>query len=391
MTSPALPANAASAPAVTFDIISDPAQLRLLRPEWDALFASSPESVFTQSFTWCSAGLEIMEDRRGRPLHCLTAREDGRLVLIWPFVVTQRGRWRIARHMGAGFFERDALLMAGGGNADRIVAQAWQHLKKRLDADFIEIWRVLEGSPTALAVERAERVYTAESVRWATVAWDEYLNWDDYLASRSGSYLKGLRRKRRRLGEQGKISFEMVSDSREFAELLAWTWQRKLEWMKQGGYDNPWIRRHDFVQFLTTMQNDPEGRTRLVFFVMRLDGETIATELSLLSNCGVGCLVAAFDERFAKYSPGQLMQEDCLRGAFERRLPYDLGYGEEDYKMQWANRETRSTTYLVPLSWLGFTAILKRKALPRLKSISRRRPRLAKAASPGASSTIADA
>jgi CelD/BcsL family acetyltransferase involved in cellulose biosynthesis len=372
MTSPASPVSAAGAPALTFEVISDPAQLRLLRPEWDALHARAPESLFTQSFAWCATGLDIMEDRRGRPIHCVTARDDGRLVLIWPFVVTRRGRWRIARHMGAGYFERDALLTTSDG--ERIVAQAWRHLKKRLNADFIEVWRVLEGSPAARAVERCERFYTRQSVRSAMAAWDGCLSWDDYLASRSHTYMKGLRRKRRRLGEQGKISFEMVSDTREFAELLAWTWRRKLEWMKHAGQDNPWIRRPDFVQFLETMQRRPEGKDRLLFFVMRLDGETIATELSLVNDRSVDCLVAAFDERLAKCSPGQLMQEDCMRWAFERRLAYDLGHGGEDYKMQWANREARATNYMVPLSGFGFAAVLKRKTLPRLTAILRRRP-----------------
>jgi CelD/BcsL family acetyltransferase involved in cellulose biosynthesis len=375
MTSPASPASAAGASALTLEVITDLGQLRALRPEWDALLAGNPESLFTQSFVWCTTGLDIMEDRRGRPIHCLTARDDGRLVLIWPFVVTQRGRWRIARHMGAGFFERDALLTTSDG--DRAVAQAWRHLKRRLNADFIELWRLLEGSPAALAVERAERFYTSESVRSATIAWDEYPTWEDYFASRTSSNFSRLRRKRRRLAEQGKISFEMVSDSREFAELLAWTWRHKLEWMNQTGQDNPWIRRQDFVRFLETMQSGPEGKTRLLFFVMRLDGETIATQLSLIGERCFDWIIGSFDERLGKYSPGQLMQEDCLRWAFERRLLCDLGYGDEAYKMLWANREARATTYLVPLSWLGFAAVVKRKTLPRLTAILRRRPRAA--------------
>jgi CelD/BcsL family acetyltransferase involved in cellulose biosynthesis len=358
--------------ALAFETVTDAAQLPLLRPEWDALLARDPESIFTQSFEWCAAGMEIMDDRRGCPVHCVTARERGRLALIWPFVVTKRGRRRLARTMGPGIFERDGPHVPGRGDNGLIAVQAWRHLKKRIRADFIELRNILSGSPMAAAIERCSRVYTTDSCRSAIVVWDDYTSWDDFLNSRSRSYLSGLRRKRRRLAEQGELSFEIASNSREFAELLRWTWQHKLEWMKRGGHDNPWIERTDFLAFLETMQRRPEGKERLVLFVMRLDGEPIATELCLIGERRLIWVIGTFDERVGKYSPGQLMQEDCLRWAFERRLVYDFGYGDEPYKLHWANRESQWITYFVPLSLVGLAALFKAKAAYRIKSLLRR-------------------
>lgn len=373
-TIPNSPSGESLGGTLSFEIITDAERLRLLGPEWDELYGKNDQSVFTQSFAWCSTALQIMEDRRSQPLYCLIGRKQGCLVLIWPFVVLRRGRLRIAQQLGTGFWEGHALLIAAECDSAATLAEAWKYLKRAVTADLIELRRVPEASSVRSMIEQAEAIYTVEGERAVVVDWREYPNWEDYLAGRSRDQLRSLRRKHRRLTEQGKLSFEMVTDDQEFDDTLAWTWKHKLEWMKAVGKENPWIGRHDFFEFYKTMHALPEGKTRIVFFVMRHNDETIASELCLINARRLLWMIAAFDERVGKYSPGQLMQEHCLRWAFDHRLSTEIGFGDEAYKVLLANQEKYEMTYIVPLSWLGCAAVLKAKAANFIKTVSRWRP-----------------
>jgi len=350
-----------------FAVVSDLEGLRSLGPEWNELQRGNLESTFSQSHDWCRVALETSEYCRGRLLHCLTARAGGRLALVWPFLIHEEGRTRIARRLGCGFVEDNALLLARECESTSLLPEAWRKLKASLPADFVELGRVAQGSPLAAVIASSERVRARDLARLTEAEWHAFAKWEDYLSTRSSKYQSQIRRKGRRLGEQGAVTFEMVAEADGFARLIEWTWQHKLEWMRAADRSNPWVRWTDYVGFLKALRALPEGSRRLVFFVLRLDGAPVATEFVVLDPARFQWIIGAFEERWSKFSPGQILQAHCLKWAFEHGLVYEFGIGDEPFKNLWANRVRELAYVTVPLSPRGYVRLISRAVVKRAK------------------------
>jgi CelD/BcsL family acetyltransferase involved in cellulose biosynthesis len=92
---------------------------------------------------------------------------------------------------------------------------------------------------------------------------------------------------------------------------------------------------------------------QLAVFFLRLDGKPIAAALAMIDRCSIAPNVSTFDKQWSKLSPGRVLLESLLEWAFQRKLTYELGAGEEPYKKSYVNREGRLITYTLPLSLLG--------------------------------------
>ena len=82
-----------------------------------------------------------------------------------------------------------------------------------------------------------------------------------------------------------------------------------------------------------------------MLFVLKLDDQIIAAVLARTSKSTVESFIAAFDRAYGKYGPGQLLYEDILKWAWERRLEFDFRMGDQAYKRDWTNRESKVITY----------------------------------------------
>ena len=340
----------------SFGVVSDLAGLRSLEPEWNRLHASVAGSLVTQRFDWCWNALETLRHWHGATIWCLTARSGGTLVMVWPFAIHAGKRFRWAQQAGSVYLEYQSLLVAEACDASAIIPDAWHLIKRSIPADVLEIRRVQFGTPLALFLRSQRFVGDAKIEHVTTVDWHEYKDWQDYLASRGRSYFSGLRRKRRRLAEQGTIAFEAVEDRQEFYDLLGILYRDKLLWMRETGKTSPWIGREDYRVFLTKLAERPTSAGRVAMFVLRLNGKPIATEVSLVSRSRCDWFIGSFDDQWGKYSPGQILQEFCLKWAFDRGITYGFGWGEEPYKDHWVNKHDRIVTYTVPVSPRGLLA-----------------------------------
>ena len=78
------------------------------------------------------------------------------------------------------------------------------------------------------------------------------------------------------------------------------------------------------------------GRARVS--VMRLDDQPIAWQIDLLDAGYVGVHHLAFDQAYAKFSPGKQLLISNLRRAWEERRLVDFLPGNYDYKEKWSSR-----------------------------------------------------
>jgi hypothetical protein len=134
---------------------------------------------------------------------------------------------------------------------------------------------------------------------------------EDYLAgSLTAKKRKELRRQARRLGEEGDLGFELQRDDAGLDE-----WTRQFLALEAAGWkgDSHALARDSGAAevFAATLQG-AAARGKLERLTLRLDGRPIAMLANLVSTPGAFAYKTTYDERFAQYSPGVLLQQHNL-------------------------------------------------------------------------------
>ncbi|MEL7446376.1 MAG: GNAT family N-acetyltransferase [Pseudomonadota bacterium] len=129
--------------------------------------------------------------------------------------------------------------------------------------------------------------------------------------SLSSKKRKELRRQHKRLSEEGKLSFERLDGSKGLAD---WTDEfLSLERAGWKGAEGSALAcapetRGLFVEALI----EAARAGRLELLALRLDGSPIAMLANFITTPGAYSFKTTFDERFAKFSPGLLLQLENL-------------------------------------------------------------------------------
>lgn len=191
---------------------------------------------------------------------------------------------------------------------------AWADRHPR-GALFLHLDRLAEGGPLLAALAQVAGQGARE---WAVVHREERallrseLEAEAYFeASIGGKKRKELRRQHKRLSEEGELRFERQRDT---AGLDRWT-QDFLALERAG-----WKGRNR-----SALANDPRtggwfaqtmhgaaAHGRLERLALSLDGQPIAMLANFLAPPGAFSFKTAFDERYARFSPGVLLQRENL-------------------------------------------------------------------------------
>ncbi len=150
---------------------------------------------------------------------------------------------------------------------------------------------------------------------------------------------QGLRRKQRRLEEQGTVEFAVCETPEELErELPAVVRLERASWKHAGRAGIFKDAAHNAFYFLLLQELARKGRVRLS--LLRVGGSVAAFELGVLGG-GVYCMhTMAFDSRFAPFSPGRLLALFVVEKCFESGVArYDFLQNEQVFKRQMANRE----------------------------------------------------
>lgn len=141
------------------------------------------------------------------------------------------------------------------------------------------------------------------------------------------SRLKDLRRRRRRLGEAGALTFEVATTGPAleraldaFLELEAAGWKGAAGTALASRPDSALFARALFRQDETTPADPPTVRADCA----RLDGRVIAASLALVAGRTAYLLKIAYDETLRSYAPGLVLEDQIVRAlhdtAFADRL-----------------------------------------------------------------------
>jgi CelD/BcsL family acetyltransferase involved in cellulose biosynthesis len=160
-------------------------------------------------------------------------------------------------------------------------------------------------------------------------------SFDEYLATLDRHHVKETLRRRRRLGEEGRLEFSVEDGRERVDELLAEGWPVEGSgWKRESG--TAVDSRPETLAFYTEVARWAAGRGILRLAFLRLDGRAIAFELALEDASVYAILKGGFDVELRRYGPGALIAYEQLARAFGlglRRFEF-LGT-DEPYKTAW--------------------------------------------------------
>jgi CelD/BcsL family acetyltransferase involved in cellulose biosynthesis len=294
------------------------------RAEWERLALASGCPFAT--LEWTEAWLE---HAAGPYLpHLFLARDPGgRAVAIVPLVIA-RGRYvRKARFLGFRAANEVGPICAPGDAEFGVEA-----LRRAVAATRVE-WDVFlaEHLPGTGWDARIEAKVLA--TKGAPIVRGPWQSWDDYLATRSHNLRNELRRKERRLREQGMTHGTPRSPEELESALDALFELHRGRW---GSEASPFFSGLEPFHRAFARAAFARGWVRL--HVFEIDGRPVAVNYSLRFGDAEWSYQLGRDLRLEHASVGLIGTAIAVRGAFaEGATVFRLGPGEQPYKLRLAN------------------------------------------------------
>ena len=161
-----------AAPAVAFALVSERAAFDALEPEWNDLFRRAGRDTqlfqtFNWNWHWANHYLAAAPgDGKRRALAIVTARRNGRLVMLWPLVAERVAGLQVLRWMGEPVSQYGDVLAEAAPDTPRdhaaglaVLVTRWapmsSHLRKvRADATVAPLLRELGRAPDGASPRR---------------------------------------------------------------------------------------------------------------------------------------------------------------------------------------------------------------------------------------------
>lgn len=281
---------------------------------WDALARRASEANPFYESWYLLPSLRHLAS--GECVEMLRFERDGRLAGLLPIVRSRHYyRWPVPNMAGwlhANAFLGAPLIERGAEQAFWRALLAWADGSAR-SAMFLHLRAIPLGGPVHRGLEDALGNRTAAIVhREERALLRSDLSPGAYLeASLSGKKRKEIRRQWNRLGECGEVTVERLGSSDglqgwidEFLALEAAGWK--------GNAGSALASLNTTRTLFREALSGAAAGARLERLALRLDGKPIAMLATFLTPPGAFSFKTAFDESFARFSPGVLLQREYL-------------------------------------------------------------------------------
>jgi CelD/BcsL family acetyltransferase involved in cellulose biosynthesis len=169
-----------------------------------------------------------------------------------------------------------------------------------------------------------------------TLELDLPATWDEYLLMLKGKQRHEVRRKLRRLAEAGNIQnrvVEDVSDVRQELEIF-------FELFKSSREDKEIFMTGEMASFFRQMTEAMAAEKMIKFYVLDLNGKTVATALCFDYKSRTYLYNNGFDVNFSSLSVGLLCKVFSIQDSIHRgQQKFDFLKGSETYKYRLGGQE----------------------------------------------------
>jgi CelD/BcsL family acetyltransferase involved in cellulose biosynthesis len=177
--------------------------------------------------------------------------------------------------------------------------------------------------------------------------------WNEFAAKRLPRR-RTNRRYRRRLEEQGKLTFEIAKTPEQFDAFLDALIRQKTrhhrETLTIAGFDQLGYR-----DFVTKMTHCPLLASTVHLSALKLDDAIIAAHWGYVVGRRFYYLIPSYEAgAWRRFAPGHLLTERLLEWSFAQEIEvFDFGIGDEDYKFEHCDMVIALHVMTIPVTFKG--------------------------------------
>ena len=315
----------------TVHTVSSSDDFARLSGDWDGLVRAMPRPSPFLLHDWLTCWWRNYGD--GATLGVRVARRDGRLVAAFPLYAHTHLGLTVGSFLG-GRHSALADILVSPDEPDA-VADALAGSVADIDVDYVDLY----GLPKAGRVARALAGELGLIERVESPVLELGASWEDVYRSKTSSKTRNLhRRRRRQLGELGRLEVDVVREADELVPALEEAFRI---------HDLRWQGRPDGSDFASAVGRRFQREAILALarldvpriVLLKLDGRAIAFHYYFALEGGMYVHRLGFDPSFARYSPGLVNTLDTIETAAAEGLTrVEFLGGAERYKLELADR-----------------------------------------------------
>jgi CelD/BcsL family acetyltransferase involved in cellulose biosynthesis len=298
-----------------------------LAPDWDDLADRTGAAPLTRP-GWLEAWWGAFGGGLGE-LEILALRRAGRLAGVLP-LVRRRGVLSSTTNDWMSAYDPP---VEDADAAGALAGAAFGSGPRRVELRHLHVAHPVRAACRAAATASGYRLVDGPVERAPYV--DLAGRWEDYRAGRDRKLLSEVRRRRRRLEEQGTLSLEVVDGTERLAERLEEGFALEAAaWKGEAG--TAIVSDPATLRYYRAGAEWASRRGILRLAYLRLDGRLLAFDYCLEEGGVHYLLKIGYDPAFRKYGPGMLMRHDMLLRAFAHGLSrYEFLGIDMPFKLEW--------------------------------------------------------
>ncbi len=332
-------------PALRVDVVEGRDAFVALEREWNAALPRGPRDEPMLRHEWLRAFVENFAP--GATLRTFLARRGKEICAAVPLIESHERSadtcfvpmttWHTPVNDHS---QRGGVLL--GGDWEQGLRAIWEALRAAGGWDRLRLRDLPEGAPEWRLREWA-RSEGHPCGLWVSLR-SPYLplpkSYEAVEKSLDAKFRQNLRRRRRRLSEQGEVKYQVIDGKDPQALDVALADLFEIEASGWKGRDGTAIaQRPELVGFYTQIARDAARRGALALGRLTLAGRPIAAHLSIVHGRTHDLIKIGYDESLHEHSPGQQMVAEAIRDSCARGLSeFDFLGPCMDWKLDWECR-----------------------------------------------------
>jgi CelD/BcsL family acetyltransferase involved in cellulose biosynthesis len=365
----------------SYRVLTSAEDIVSIKTEWDRLWVDA-RAGYQLSFSYVYQSWTTIHSPQRSEFCCVVAYQNGRLVAALPMVLL-RGKiklWKYAAICSPDSAEDSDMLIERSGESQAIATGLLEKFLTFARPDVVKFFFVKSGCHLDTAIRRLTSLRLVDSfdnvIPYADLKAE--VDWESYKRSLSKHYESNLARKTRRLHEQGKITVEIVRDTPGAA--IEWLFEHKRKWSERTQKRGHWVFSPRYQEFINNLF---AADSRFLVFALKLDNEPIAMKLAGIGSGFAGTMMISYDDKYERFSPGNILDEFMMRHIFEnyrdydgRHLDIDFGPGQEHFKLHWSRGNLHpARSFILAASGAGFAKLRFDQTRARLQQFASTLPR----------------
>ncbi len=354
-------------------LITDFEEFKTLEEPWDNLLNRAEPNILFLTHCWLSVWWESFAKADWEMLVILVYDND-RLIGAAPLVRKKEGysKKNIEFFANSHTFRMDFLVDKEYAR-NTVLELIWKKLLETVSGwDLIKLKDLPSETGTAAQLQQILQTYGFSSSKEEKIE-SPFLpidgTWEKYFSSRSKNHRKNMRRAVKKIDENGGMNLEVLTEIENVNRLMDEGLAIENSGWK-GENESSILSNKEVTRFYKKLAEELNNRKWLNLFFLKLNGNNAAFDFCVRYKDRVYALKTGMDEKYAAFSPGQMLQMTELEYYFGQDVEeYDFIGPKMDFKMRWTDHlREHWTLYIYGKTFRGrVLKMINMTVLPRLR------------------------